>query len=99
MHGKPVVASGSASGAGILLADDTGLLLEKGSPEALAAALRRLIADPELRQRLGEAAERHARGSFDPASNARRVEEVYDQLLGRTVTVVETDPAPVSAAG
>jgi glycosyltransferase involved in cell wall biosynthesis len=99
MHGKPVVASGSASGAGILLADDTGILLEKGSPEALTAALRRLIADPELRQRLGSAAERHARSSFDPASNARRVEEVYDQLLGRTITVVETEPAPVSAAG
>jgi glycosyltransferase involved in cell wall biosynthesis len=81
-YGKPVVASGSENGAGILLPGRTGLLLKDATPQALAGALRLLIEDPELRGRLGAAAAEHAREKFDPAGNARAVERVYDQLLG-----------------
>ena len=81
-YGKPVVASGSASGAGVLLPGRTGLLLQDASPTELAGALRLLIDDPALRRRLGEAAAEHARVRFDPALNARAVERVYDELLG-----------------
>src|SRR5947209_2708678 len=81
-YGKPVVASGSADGAGVLLPGKTGLLLDDASPPNIAAALRLLIEDPELRARLGEAAAEHARERFDPARNARAVESVYDSLLG-----------------
>src|SRR3954470_2812222 len=63
-YGKPVVASGSAGGAGVLLPGKTGLLLEDASPTELAGALRLLIADPDLRRRLGEAAAEHARERF-----------------------------------
>ncbi len=80
-YGKPVVASGSETGAGVLLPELTGILLADPTPEAIAGALRRLVEDPELRAALGAAAEAHARGSFDPATNARRVEELYDRLL------------------
>ena len=95
-YGKPVVASGSAGGAGVLLPGRTGLLLEDASPVQLAAALRLLIDDPELRRRLGEAAAEHAREKFDPAGNARAVERVYDQLLG--LETGEPAPAPVPVA-
>ncbi len=81
-YGKPVVASGSAGGAGILLPGTTGLLLDDATPQELAAALRLLIDDPQLRQRLGAAAAEHAREKFDPARNARAIESVYDELLG-----------------
>jgi glycosyltransferase involved in cell wall biosynthesis len=81
-YGKPVVASGSADGAGVLLPGTTGLLLEDASPQELAVALRLLIDDPELRHRLGTAAAAHAKEKFDPARNARAVEHLYDQLLG-----------------
>ncbi|MFN2627999.1 MAG: glycosyltransferase family 4 protein [Gaiellaceae bacterium] len=90
-YGKPVVASGSAGGAGVLLPGKTGLLLEDANPKELAAALRLLIDDPGLRRRLGEAAAEHARERFDPAGNARAVEHVYDQLLG--LGVGEPTPA------
>ena len=60
-YGKPVVASGSETGAGVLLPGKTGLLLEDANPQELADALRLLIDDPELRRRLGEAAAEHAR--------------------------------------
>ena len=81
-YGKPVVASGSETGAGVLLPGKTGLLLDDPGPDSLAAALRLLVDDPDLRRRLGEAAEEHAREKFDPAQNARAVERVYDELLG-----------------
>ena len=81
-YAKPVVASGSRNGAGVLLPQRTGVLLEDASPVEIAGALRRLIVDPELRRRLGLAAAEHARTRFDPARNARAVEAVYDSLLG-----------------
>jgi glycosyltransferase involved in cell wall biosynthesis len=81
-YAKPVVASGSRNGAGVLLPQRTGVLLDDASPEEIAGALRRLIGDPELRGRLGRAAAHHAREHFDPVRNARAVESVYDSLLG-----------------
>src|SRR6185437_13871626 len=60
-YGKPVVASGSESGAGVLLPGKTGLLLEDASLHALADALRELVGDGDLRHRLGAAAAEHAR--------------------------------------
>src|ERR687884_134767 len=95
-YGKPVVASGSADGAGVLLPGKTGLLLDDASPPNIAAALRLLIEDPELRARLGEAAAEHARARFDPARNARAVESVYDSLLGldRALAVAARDGRP-----
>lgn len=82
MYGKPVVASGSSDGAGVLLPGETGLLLDDPGPAAIAAALRLLIDDPPLRRRLGDAAAAHAREHFDPVRNARAVEAVYRGLLG-----------------
>jgi glycosyltransferase involved in cell wall biosynthesis len=93
MYGKPVVASGSTDGAGVLLPGKTGLLLDDASPQKLAAALRLLIDDPELRTRLGAAAAEHAREKFDPARNARAVEHVYENLLG-----VAAVPEPAEVA-
>src|SRR4051812_3443627 len=81
MYGKPVVASGSSDGAGVLLPGVTGMLLHDASPEGIAAALRLLVADPDLRRRLGETAGGPARARFAPAANARKVEAVYDELL------------------
>ncbi len=80
-YGKPVVASGSRHGAGVLLPQKTGVLLDDASPEEIAVALRQLIHDSQLRARLGREAARHARERFDPVQNARAVESVYDSLL------------------
>ena len=63
--GLPVVAS-DVGGVGELVVDGaTGLLVPAGDPAALAAALERLLADPELRRRLGAAGRERARERFD----------------------------------
>ena len=98
MHGKPVVASGSRDGAGILVPEVTGILLEKPTPEAIAEALRRLVHDDALRLRMGEAGAAHARASFDPERNARMVEVIYARLLGRETEGAVVAPAVGAAA-
>ena len=79
--GRVIVASGSLDGAGLLIPGETGFLIPRRSPDVLAAALEKLIGDPELRGRLGENARRHAEALFSAERNTERVMELYDRLL------------------
>jgi glycosyltransferase involved in cell wall biosynthesis/SAM-dependent methyltransferase len=54
-HGKPVVASSVGGLVNLVEHERTGLLVPPRDPEALRAALERLLADRPLRLRLGEA--------------------------------------------
>ncbi len=60
--------------------DETGLLVEPGSPEALAQGMRQLLADPERRQRMGRQGRTWA-GRFDWDRIARDQEAVYLQAM------------------
>jgi glycosyltransferase involved in cell wall biosynthesis len=60
----------------IVVEGETGLLVEE-DPEALAAAWRRLLVDPEERRRLGKGARRRAEALFTPERLAREVERLY----------------------
>jgi glycosyltransferase involved in cell wall biosynthesis len=74
--GRPVVA---AAGGGLLeLVSDgeTGLLVPPRDAPALRAAVERLLADPELRERLGSAARARARERFG-----------WDAVIDRTLDV------------
>lgn len=57
-RGCPVIASDAASIPEVV--DDAGLLVEPRSPEAIEAAVRRLLADPELEARLRTAGPKRA---------------------------------------
>ncbi|HEY8723859.1 MAG TPA: glycosyltransferase family 4 protein [Gaiellaceae bacterium] len=92
-YGKPVVASGSSDGAGVLLPEETGILVPEPTPKAIAAALHRLVESPELRHRFGQAAALHAASHFDPERNAAAIVEVYDRLLGIQPTSARTKAA------
>ncbi|MEI9412598.1 glycosyltransferase [Mesorhizobium salmacidum] len=59
--------------------DETGLLVPTDSPIALAQALERLIRDPVLRARLGDAAERHVRGNFDHMASIGQLKELFER--------------------
>jgi glycosyltransferase involved in cell wall biosynthesis len=79
--GCPVVASGSLSGAGIMLSEETGQLVPRRSPDALAAALYELAQDEGVRAALGERARRHAESEFDAVRNAGKVMDIYERVL------------------
>jgi glycosyltransferase involved in cell wall biosynthesis len=60
-----------------------GFLVPARDPVALAGALRTLLADEDLRTRMGASARRHAEAHFDERDVVRRVLEVYDGVLRR----------------
>lgn len=74
--GKPVVASDIGGLKDIVADGETGLLVPPGDRAELQAALQRLIADADLRGRMGEAAARRA-GSFGSETVVPQFEEAY----------------------
>ena len=63
-HGRPVVASAVGGLKDLVVDGETGLLVPPRDPRALKAALERLLADRDLRRRLGAAGRERARERF-----------------------------------
>jgi glycosyltransferase involved in cell wall biosynthesis len=74
--GLPAVVTRRGALPEIVLDSDTGLVVDE-TPEALAAAWGTLLADDELRVRMGTAARARAERHFSPAAFAQRVAELY----------------------
>lgn len=68
--GTPSVASDSPGLREAVVDGATGLLVQHGNVDALAAAIRRLVTDPRLRGRLGEEARRYAESLSWEATSA-----------------------------
>ena len=79
--GTPVIASRVGGLAETLQDGATGLLIEPGDAPALADAIRKLIADPSLRARLGDAAQRLQRANYSLEAMAGGYLDVYRQIL------------------
>lgn len=77
---RPVVASEVGGLRDVVRHGDTGLTVPPGDAAALAAALDRLLEDPALRHRLGQAGREHAR-RFEAAAVTPRIVEVYEDAL------------------
>lgn len=75
--GLPVIATRAGAFTETVEEERTGILVERGDIDALAAALTRLLADPALRQRMGEAGRRRALQSFTWPTLASRLEHLY----------------------
>ena len=82
--GKPVVAVGAGGVLETVEDGETGLLVPPGDAEAIAAALLELLRSPERCRRMGMAGRARAESLFDLRTNARRVQEVYEDLLDIT---------------
>lgn len=78
---RPVVALRSGGVPEIVADGKTGLLAEDGDVPGLAACLRRLLADPELRRRLGAAGLERVRSDFTPQRMARQMAQIYQELV------------------
>lgn len=79
--GRPVIASGSPTGGGVVLPDETGLLVPGAEPSELAAAIGALLESPQRRAIMGRRARAHAVDRFDAARNTRRIEAIYEEVL------------------
>jgi glycosyltransferase involved in cell wall biosynthesis len=80
--GKPVIAARAGAVPEVVVDGQTGVLVDYGDETALEDAIARLLADSDLRQRLGSAGrDRYLqRFSFD------RVMARFDELLGELIT-------------
>ncbi|MBI4553986.1 MAG: glycosyltransferase family 4 protein [Candidatus Latescibacteria bacterium] len=74
--GKPVIAGRSGGAQEAVVDEETGLLVDPESPDAVAAALLRVFRDPDFARRLGEAGRRRAEAEYDWRRLAKRVEEI-----------------------
>ena len=54
-YGVPVIGAQAGGIPDVISAEQDGLLVRYGDPDELANALARLLADPELRRRMGQA--------------------------------------------
>jgi glycosyltransferase involved in cell wall biosynthesis len=81
--GAPVVATHHA-GIGEAVEDEkTGLLVTSGDADALTAALRRLVDEPETARAMGQEAHRVAIEKFDAVAQSRRLEEKLLEVIER----------------
>lgn len=78
---KPVVATTVGENPHVIDHEVDGLLVKPKDIDAMAAALIRLIDDPNLRQRYGSAARRKVERQFTVAHMARAYEQIYLDLL------------------
>ncbi len=99
--GKPVVAGAAGGTIEAVIDQETGLVVEGGDPAQIANAIIRLLEDPALAHRLGEAGLRRAReyswqkaassfvsfalGSQLPPMDARSYPDAHDNLASLTV--------------
>jgi glycosyltransferase involved in cell wall biosynthesis len=79
---KPVVATSGGGVAEIVVDGRTGLLVPPGDAEAMAAAIERLLDDPARAQAMGAAARTRAQAMFSLDDQVRKVQALYEEILG-----------------
>lgn len=84
-HGRPVVATRVGGLRDLVVDGETGLVVPPRDPQALRAALERLLADAELRRRLGTAGRERARERFSWAGVTDATLGAYAEAAGRMV--------------
>jgi len=81
LHRVPVVTT-AVSGIPELIEDGvTGLLVRERDPAAIAAAIKRIIADRDEAVAMAERGRARVRQQFDPERNHRRVFDLYRQFV------------------
>lgn len=77
---KPVVATRVGGIPEVVLDGETGILVDPDSPRALAEAIKTVLLDPELAQRLGEAGGRRVREHFTEKQMVDAYIELFTEL-------------------
>jgi glycosyltransferase involved in cell wall biosynthesis len=79
--GTPVIASRAGALPEIVGNDGAGILVPPADPSALAVAIKNLLSDNVLRERMGEAARKRVENNFSWEAAATKTVEVYRKLL------------------
>jgi len=79
--GRPIVTTDVPGCREIVCNEDNGLLVEARDAAALADALARLLADPELRQRMGQRGRERVLGEFSQERIVAQVLGLYRGIL------------------
>ena len=92
--GVPTLGT-TSGGVGEIIDDGySGLLIEPNDSDILAAALERLLTNPELRKRMGEAGRQAIVEKFDSRIGAATI---YEKLMGKPAPESPTSRAAASA--
>ncbi|MGZ4410876.1 MAG: glycosyltransferase family 4 protein [Gaiellaceae bacterium] len=83
-HARPVVASAVGGLLDLVVDGETGLLVAPRDVPALRAACERLLGDPDLRRRMGEAGRRRIAERFSWPGVVAQLLEAYDRALAGT---------------
>jgi len=83
--GKPVVATAVEGNVAVVVDKQTGLLVPAKDSEALALAICRLLGDPGLAQKMGDAGRARVKKYYSLHESLRRTERLYDELVGETM--------------
>jgi glycosyltransferase involved in cell wall biosynthesis len=82
-HGRPVVATDVGGLRDLVVDGETGIVVPPRDPAALRGALERLLADRELRRRLGAAGRERARRHFSWDTVTDATLAAYADAAGR----------------
>jgi glycosyltransferase involved in cell wall biosynthesis len=82
--GKPVIGSNLPGVRTVVDDEVNGFLVEPGDVDELAAKMRRLLADKDLRQAFGQEARRKVEAQYDWRAIGQRLERIYQDVLGET---------------
>ena len=80
--GTPCVSTDVTGIPEVIRDAETGLMVPQWDPAALAAAIERLLEEPDLRVRLADRARRLVEAKFDVNRNAAQLREVF-QIVGK----------------
>jgi sugar transferase (PEP-CTERM/EpsH1 system associated) len=79
--GLPVVATAVGGTPEVVVDGVTGLLVPPGDPDALAQSIARLLCDPDLRYKMGQAGRERVVKHFSVGRMVEQTEWLYEQLL------------------
>ncbi len=79
--GTGLVAARAGAADQVIADGETGLLVAAGDPDALAAALEKLMRDPLKAAQMGRKARARAIAQFSVAAEARKIAEIHRKIL------------------
>ncbi len=84
--GTAVVATRTGAAAQLVVEGETGALIPPGDLDALVCAIRPLLADPDRARAMGRKGREKAVADHDIAREAERIIEVYERVLGASLS-------------